>query len=60
MSKPIATPTLTEEVARYLAAVDLFRAEGCEPAWRPEVDRGTVLPTSPPAPTLLPTDIRLH
>jgi hypothetical protein len=60
MSKPIATTTLTEEIARYLAAVDLFRAEGCEPAWRPEVDRGTVLPTSTPPPTRLSSDIRLH
>jgi hypothetical protein len=28
---------LMEEVDRYLAAVDLFRAEHCEPTWRPEV-----------------------
>jgi hypothetical protein len=26
--------TLIEEIERYLAAVDLFRAEGCEPCWR--------------------------
>ena len=30
--------TLTEEVARYLAAVDAFRAEDCEPTWRPELE----------------------
>jgi hypothetical protein len=24
------------EIARYLAAVDLYRAENCEPTWRPE------------------------
>lgn len=24
------------EVMRYLAAVDAFRAERCEPIWRPE------------------------
>jgi hypothetical protein len=24
------------EIARYLAAVDLFRAERCEPTWLPE------------------------
>ena len=24
------------EIARYLAAVDLYRAEHCEPTWRPE------------------------
>jgi hypothetical protein len=27
---------LAEEVDRYLAAVDLFRAEDCEPTWRVE------------------------
>ena len=27
---------LVEEIDRYLAAVDLFRALGCEPVWRPE------------------------
>jgi hypothetical protein len=27
---------LIEEIARYLNAVDLFRAEDCEPSWRPE------------------------
>ncbi|MGH3137139.1 MAG: hypothetical protein ACRDPV_11675 [Gaiellaceae bacterium] len=24
------------EIKRYLAAVDLYRAEHCEPTWRPE------------------------
>jgi hypothetical protein len=28
--------TLAEEAQHYLAAVDAFRAEGREPAWRPE------------------------
>jgi hypothetical protein len=28
--------TLAEEAQRYLAVVDAFRAEGCEPDWRPE------------------------
>jgi hypothetical protein len=28
--------TLAEEAQQYLAVVDAFRAEGCEPAWRPE------------------------
>jgi hypothetical protein len=28
--------TLAEEAQRYLAVVDAFRAEGCEPEWRPE------------------------
>ena len=27
---------LFAEIARYLAAVDAFRAAGCEPAWEPE------------------------
>jgi hypothetical protein len=27
---------LLDEVARYLATVDTFRAEGCEPSWRRE------------------------
>jgi hypothetical protein len=30
------TRKLVEEIDRYLAAVDLFRAENCEPNWRPE------------------------
>lgn len=29
--------TLVGEIARYLVAVDLFRAEHCEPTWRPEL-----------------------
>lgn len=28
--------TLAEEAQLYLAAVDVFRAEGCEPHWRSE------------------------
>jgi hypothetical protein len=28
--------TLAEEAQRYLEVVDFFRAEGCEPHWRPE------------------------
>jgi hypothetical protein len=28
--------TLAEEAQRYLAVVDAFRAEGCEPEWRRE------------------------
>jgi hypothetical protein len=27
---------LLREARRYLAAVDEFRAEGCQPNWRPE------------------------
>jgi hypothetical protein len=35
MTEPRAT-ALAEEAQRYLALVDLFRAEGCEPHWRDE------------------------
>ena len=31
------TDRLLDQIVRYLAAVDLFRAEGYEPSWRPEV-----------------------
>lgn len=40
---------LIREIATYLAAVDAFRAESCEPTWRPEAlwpadpDRAPVL-----------------
>jgi hypothetical protein len=30
---------LLEEIGTYLAAVDVFRAVGCEPAWEPERQR---------------------
>ena len=32
-----STEGLIGEIARYLAAVDTFRAEGREPIWRPEI-----------------------
>lgn len=28
--------TLAQEAQRYLAVVEFFRAQGCEPHWRPE------------------------
>jgi hypothetical protein len=31
-----STEALFDEIARYLAAVDAFRAEACEPTWLPE------------------------
>jgi len=34
--------TLIGEMTRYLAAVDLFRAEHCEPVWRSELARPPV------------------
>jgi hypothetical protein len=30
---------LFAEIARYLAAVDAFRAAGCDPAWEREPER---------------------
>ena len=35
-AQPDTTETLIREIARYLAAVELFRAERCEPTWLPE------------------------
>ena len=35
---------LIEEIACYLATIDVFRSVGCEPTWRPE----TVRPAPPP------------
>jgi hypothetical protein len=46
---PIDTEALVEEVGRYLAAVDLFRAVECEPTWRPEPDRLSAAPDLVPA-----------
>jgi hypothetical protein len=33
----IDAQALMREVARYLAAVDVFRQERCEPTWLPEL-----------------------
>jgi hypothetical protein len=33
------TEALIDEIARYLGAVDVFRAEACEPMWLPEPAR---------------------
>jgi hypothetical protein len=35
---PIDSDALIVEIMRYLAAVDAFRAEHCEPTWRPELE----------------------
>jgi len=35
-STRIDREALLQEVERYLAAVDAFRAEGAAPSWRPE------------------------
>lgn len=34
--QPNIVEELMREIARYLAAVDVFRDERCEPTWRPE------------------------
>lgn len=34
MTYRIDITALVEEIHRYLAAVDAFRAAGCEPTWR--------------------------
>jgi hypothetical protein len=33
---------LTSEIERYLAAVDVFRSEGCEPRWSSDEGLGAV------------------
>jgi hypothetical protein len=44
--------TLAEEAQRYLEVVELFRAEGHEPRWRPETrdERVPLTKTSPSRP----------
>lgn len=32
--QPMDADGLVSEIQRYLATVDVFRAEGCEPRWR--------------------------
>lgn len=51
---------LMEEVDRYLAAVELFRALGCEPGWRAELDSERHPAAAGRAERPLRTDIRLH
>jgi hypothetical protein len=43
--------TLAEEAQRYLAVVEVFRAEGYEPHWRPEtpLERAELSKCSPSA-----------
>ena len=33
MQTTIDIEALIDEIMRYLAAIDVFRAEGCEPCW---------------------------
>ena len=40
MTYEIDITTLVEEIERYLATVDAFRAAGCEPTWRGDSPAG--------------------
>jgi hypothetical protein len=42
--------SLAEEAQLYLAVVDAFRAEGCEPHWRPERPMAPIQPPELGAP----------
>ena len=39
MNEGFALQPLIQEIERYLAAVETFRAEECEPTWQPEPER---------------------
>jgi hypothetical protein len=39
--------TLAEEAQRYLAVVEVFRREGCEPRWRAETWSKQDRPSNP-------------
>ena len=47
MNAKLTQPELIDEIARYLAAVELFRSLGCEPRWRPESAPRAVATESP-------------
>lgn len=55
-----STEELVEEIARYLGAIDAFRADGCEPTWRPELPSDASVQLPAVAVKTLPSDIRLH
>jgi hypothetical protein len=42
--QPHQSEALIREIARYLAAVDLFRAERCEPTWLPKLLANGIAP----------------
>ena len=54
------TAKLIEEIRRYLAAVDVFRAAGCEPTWHPERAPDAIRPPAPTGSRLLISDVGLH
>jgi hypothetical protein len=47
----IDSGALIREIPRYLAAVDAFRAELCEPTWLPELAPARAAGALPPART---------
>ena len=60
MNELTDTEALIDEVARYLAVVDAFRALDCEPNWRPELYRDAEPRSISIAPGRAPSDIKLH
>ena len=54
------TGKLFEEIGRYLAAVDLFRASGCEPTWRAERQADVSLPLPRSDSVQASSDVQLH
>ena len=54
------TAKLVKEIGRYLAAVDVFRAAGCEPTWHPERTPEAIRPPAHTGARLLISDIGLH
>ena len=46
----IVTGAFAEEAARYLAVIDFFRREGCEPRWRAESDPDSAATRTAPTP----------
>ena len=51
------TEELVDEITRYLAAVDVFRAEDREPIWRPEI---AAAPTPEPRSPVHPAPASAH
>ena len=48
LSAPLDVEALIVEATRYLAVVEVFRAEHCEPTWQPELLAGdSVRPRGP-------------
>jgi hypothetical protein len=51
----IDLPLLLGEARRYLATVDAFRAEGCEPSWRQDQEPEPVGPALAAPASLIPS-----